>query len=209
MRNGGHRQEESAVFDLEQVKTLASAIRSRVFWAFDGAEPQSASQVGAALGKSAQTVHYHINELTRVGLLIPAGTRKRRARTEQLYLHAARRFFSAGPSAPAEYRAFLQKGFEAITREMARENAALHRVLSDVPFLGSFQGYRRISVRLSEESAAAVKRKLYDLLNELREQPEAQDGVRVNISVYLAPTQAESRRLKPRGTPTSARKRKR
>jgi DNA-binding transcriptional ArsR family regulator len=187
-------QTDKTPFDLDQVKALASAIRSEVFWAFNKSEPLSAADVAAALGKSAQTVHYHVNELVKVGLLLAVETRKRRARTETLYVHASMSFRGQGPKAPAHYREFIQKGFAAITRGMVRENRALHKVFDtgDDSF-AAFHVYNRVTFRTTPEKAIQLKKRLIEVIDGAMENDETPDGIRINVSAYMSPTQAESR----------------
>ncbi|RYG27760.1 ArsR family transcriptional regulator, partial [bacterium] len=78
-------QVERVDFTFEQVECLTSPVRSAVFWAFTSHTPQSVADVAKGLGKSAQTVHYHVNGLLEVGLLVAVDTRQRGARTETLY----------------------------------------------------------------------------------------------------------------------------
>jgi predicted ArsR family transcriptional regulator len=187
-------QSKRAVFTLDQVKALTSAIRSEVFWAFNPNEPLSAAEVASALAKSAQTVHYHVHELVGAGLLIGVETRKKRARTETLYVHSSLDFVGQGPKAPKEYREHIRDGFAAITRAMVREEEALHRVFdADDASIAQFSAYRRASVRLSPERAAYFKQRLYEVLTEMEAQAEDPQGIRVNAAVFMKPTQAESR----------------
>lgn len=199
-------QVERALFSLEQVKTLASSIRTEVFWSFDEFEPMSAADVGAAMGKSAQTIHYHVHELVKVGLLIAVGTRKRRARTETLYVHSARSFFAEGPNASAEYRGYIRKSFTSITRQMDREQAGMHDVLNFDPSIKDFHGYLRASLRLTPEAAQTLKSRLHAVLQSAHELEVEGEGHRVVASIYLSPTLAESRLwlkrvAKPKSTP--------
>ncbi len=201
-------QSDRSIFTLEQAEALTSAIRSEVFWAFDAFEPHSAADVASALGKSAQTVHYHVHELVDVGLLIGVETRKRRARTETLYVHGSLNFLGQGPKASAEYRACVRKGFTAITRAMAREEEALQDVY-DVPddSISAFSAYRRESFRLSPEQAAWLKSRLSEVLAEALNLEPSEDGTRVNVAIYMKPTQGESRRWRQRAL-AAQRKRK-
>jgi hypothetical protein len=57
------------------------------------AEPRSCGEVGAALGCSAQKVHYHVKALETAGLVRRVGERKVRALTEGVYQAAAQRFW--------------------------------------------------------------------------------------------------------------------
>ena len=191
-------QVERAEFDLAQVESLASPVRGEVFWAFTEAHPLSVAEVAAGLGKSAQTVHYHVNELVRIGLLIAVDTRRQGARTEKLFVHAAKVFVSQGALAPREYRDHAMRGFQAITRTMARENEALHRAIDVDPTIADLGLYWRETVRLSPERAAELKKKLRAAVSEALQYETGEDGTRVTVSVYMAPTIQESRRWRAR-----------
>lgn len=54
--------------------------------------PGSATTVAQSLGIPRQKANYHLRELARVGLLVPAGEKRRRNCTERLYRTAAARF---------------------------------------------------------------------------------------------------------------------
>ncbi|HLO99686.1 MAG TPA: helix-turn-helix domain-containing protein, partial [Fimbriimonas sp.] len=82
-------QVERIDLTIEQVRVLSSEIRNEVFYSYQKREPRSVAEVANGLGKSAQTVHYHTNELADAGLLIAVEERKVRSRTEKLYVHAA------------------------------------------------------------------------------------------------------------------------
>lgn len=194
-KKGFPGQSSKTVFSLEQAKSLSSAIRTEVFWSFNQDEPLSVSEVASALGKSAQTVHYHTNELVKVGLLMPAGSRRRRARTETLYVHASRNFIGQGPAAPPEYRQYVIKAFSAIARAMVREETALHRVydLGDAS-ISHFSAYKRETLRLAPRDADELRRRLYAVVDDMRQfETTGDDSVRVNVAIFMKPTQGESK----------------
>src|SRR5687768_326150 len=118
MPKGPDAQAETLIFTLEQAELLASAQKAEVFWSFSPNEPRSIHQVAEAVGKSASATTYHVHELENAGMLIAVGERKKRSRMEKLYLHAARSFFGAGPTASKEYREKAVEAFAAMARLM-------------------------------------------------------------------------------------------
>lgn len=58
-------------------------------------EPASATQMAAVLGETRQKVNYHVRQLHSVGLLKPAGRRKRRNMVEQRFVATARAYVLA------------------------------------------------------------------------------------------------------------------
>lgn len=188
-------QEDELYFSLEQVKTLASAIRSEVFFSFTAFDPTSVADVARGLGKSAQTVHYHVNELLQAGLLIAVGERTKRSRTEKLYVHQAVLNYTRHPAeVNAEYRAEMTKSFNAITRSMARERAyAVQAVVND-PSLAVFVAYRQRLVRVSShEKALALRQHMHRCLEELEALHEPDGEFLVHCALYQAPTMSTSR----------------
>ncbi|MGI9602281.1 MAG: helix-turn-helix domain-containing protein [Acidimicrobiales bacterium] len=69
--------------DREELAAIAHPLRLQIL---DGLrEPDSAAGVARRLGEPRQRINHHVKELARVGLLLPAGERRRGNFTEQLY----------------------------------------------------------------------------------------------------------------------------
>jgi predicted ArsR family transcriptional regulator len=188
-------QEDELVFTLEHVKTLASAIRSEVFFCFTAFDPTSVADIARGLGKSAQTIHYHVNELVAAGLLIAVGERTKRSRTEKLYVHRAVLNFTGHPAhVDAEYRSEMAKGFNAITRSLARERAFAVQAVATDPELAVFLAYRQRLVRVSNaEKAQALRQHLHRCLEELESFHEPEGQYLIHCGIYQAPTISTSR----------------
>ncbi|TDJ39194.1 MAG: ArsR family transcriptional regulator [Gammaproteobacteria bacterium] len=74
----------------QQIQALAHPLRLDVIAALR--EPDSAAGVARQIGRPRQQVNYHLKELARVGLVTPAGERRKGNFIEQLYQAVARRF---------------------------------------------------------------------------------------------------------------------
>jgi hypothetical protein len=182
-------QSARLTFTTEQVRAIAAVTRNEIFWSFSPDEPRSAADVAQETGKSAPSVHYHVQELVQVGLLVPGATRKRRSRTETLYVHGAKAYVSQGVTAPKEYREYSHKTFAAMTRGLANDNAALHKVIDQHPELGEYYFLSRRSVRLTRKQAEAVRKMISDFASSVENMDEA-EGERLNLFVVIAPTMA-------------------
>lgn len=182
-------------FELEHVTAIASASRSEVFWAFDKDEPLSTKQVAAGLGKSAQTVRYHVNELVAIGLLLPVEVRKSRSRTEEAYVQSAFEFRAKAPPVSQEYQEQMIRGFDSILRQMSRERAEMVRLMNVDPDLIRYLGYRRYTIRVNPDNAKELRRRLVQLAEDAREL-ETKEGVRVHYTVYMSATASESQKFK-------------
>lgn len=186
-------QQEQITFSLEQLECLSSPFRVEVFWTFRPDEPRSAADVAAEIGKSAQAVHYHVAELVRVGLIVPAGTRQRRARTETLYVRAGRRAFSRTGDVPLEYRKELITSFAATTRMLVREVESFHEAAQTDPEIHELSTFRHRFLRMSPEGAERFRDKLRALIEECGEYGDPEGSERMHAVVFLYPTVATSR----------------
>lgn len=174
-------------FDLPQLEALASPIRSEVFWSFSWEEPRSAADIARALGKSAQTVHYHVNGLLAVGLLLEVDRRRRGARFEKLYVHAAAKLF-VQQTPPSEQHGPITKGFKGLTRMMAREFEAMWEAIDVDPSFQPTGLNRKIAMRLRPEHVAELKRRVLELTDELMDTPSDDEGPHIHMYVFVTPT---------------------
>ncbi len=187
-------QVEMLHFDLEQVTAIASATRSDIFWSFSADKPMSAQDVAKEVGKSAQAVRYHINELVKVGLLLPVEHRKKRSRTEEAYVQAARAMYYEPKFVSEAYEEQMIRGFDSMTRYLAKEHAAGIRARNLDSNRGAFQAFVRWSVHLNPERARQVKQILLEALREAGSVDEDK-GTRVTMAVYMSASLGESRRF--------------
>lgn len=192
-------QVEASTFNLEQIKALASSIRSEVYWAFTGTKPASVSDVAKTLGKSAQTVHYHVAELVNIGMLIAVDERKKRSRTEKLYVRSALSVMSEPKeTASEEYLDFALKGFAAIMRALVRETEGIDKVARHDPDFLNHALFRFATVRLKKSAAIRLRDQMLALLEEAGELDTPEEGVLSHFVLCLRPTVGESRKRTPK-----------
>lgn len=180
------------------LRVLSSVACNEVMAAFDSFTPMSARDVGAIVDRSPASVLEHVQKLLGVGLLIEAGTRKRRSRTEQLYLPAGKiiRFYIKGqsPEALDAYMSRLRGNLKIAERN-------LHDVLKLVPEEESildFLIYKTYSVTLDRERALRLKIATDELLDMLKsfaqtksEDSTAGDQVRFQFTAIGTPAADE------------------
>jgi DNA-binding transcriptional ArsR family regulator len=186
-------QAEGAVLNYEQIQCLASPIRNEVFWAFTAHLPHSAADVAQQIGKSAQTVHYHVSQLLDAGLIIPVGERRRRARTETLYVWAFKTFTHPGPAASKEFRDESVRAFSAVMRSIIREVETLHQVAEIDPELATAAAFRHGKVKVTRKRALELKALLQKAIDEAKElEEDSPDALRFHILIYSGPTRGET-----------------
>lgn len=186
-------QEEVVTFDLAQLKSLSSIARSEVFWAFSATDPQSTTDIAAAISRTAPTVRYHVNELVKANMLVVAGTRKRRSRTEELYVQKFHWGYTKRPPYDAEYMEEINRGFGAICRAMDRERAAATIVGNmDLPFYEK-NHFVHAFIKLGPEKAKELSKRLRDLVSEYDKMEDEGEDV-LHISTFFAPVLQVSQR---------------
>jgi hypothetical protein len=190
-------QRELNVLSKEQVRALASPVKQQVYFTYGNDEPMSAADVGKEIGKSAQTVRYHTNELLALDLLLEVGVRKRRSREEALYVHKGMMTIDQGAEVDDEYNANRTRGFLLECKKMGRETALFYKLIQQDPSLMDFGMWRKTHLRLKREDAAELRRRFAELLHEFRERSveSSEDGYVVNAVAYMRPTEQQTKLL--------------
>lgn len=183
-------QIERLEINLEQMRGLSSTVRADVFWSFHAIDQKSVNDVAKELGKSAQTIHYHVNALVKVGLLVPGETRRKRSRTEQLYVRKARTSVDPSVGASEEYNRYRARAFKLETQRMVVEDSHFWGMLEQDPEIIHFSVFRKYRLMLTKERASKLRWDLVKvLLDAVRDHtPASEGGVQVNSIVYMKPT---------------------
>ena len=195
-------QVELLVLNPKQVKALSSVACDEVYETLGSKEPRSIREVAEEVGRSPAAVSEHMAKLVKVGLVITAGTRKRRSRTEKLYVAKAMtdRFISQ-ENTWATIKVYLKR-FQGQMRLAMREHEAAQLALRKDRSFVAFLSFRNRSVYLSPENSLIVKQKfteLSSLVAEMNEpDPEVRSAgghVRVDVSLLMLPTVNESKKV--------------
>lgn len=188
-------QRELNILSAEHVKLLASPVKQLVYFAFTPYEPRSAADVAREIGKSAQSVRFHTNELLEHDLLLEVGTRKRRSRTESLYVWKGMATLDQGTDVDEEYNRHRTRGMHLETKKMVRETELYYRLIQKDPSLTSYGMWRKGHLRLAKADAQELRERLALLVQEFRnrncEQPD--EGAMVNVVVFMRPTQHQAK----------------
>lgn len=182
------------VFDLPQVKALSSYSASTVFWSIEARQPLAVREIAELVGKSAPSVHYHVDQLRRVGLLLKVAERKRHARQEALYVRAGVRCMGREDETDAAYRRYRLKGFASAMRGLVRQTELTLELVPHKPEVNNFSHYNRSIRHVTERQAQELTRRLEELYAALPTEPDGPDATRVQLFLVMRPTIGESRR---------------
>lgn len=188
-------QVEKLVFDLEQVKTLASPIRALVFWTLSIYTPKSASDLADEIGKAPSTVRYHLSALQNLGLIIAVDSRKRRSRVETLYVRIARLSVDRGPEGDEIYNRYRQRAFKLEMQHVVRQSSYFFGWLEREPEARLLRMYRRRRLILTYERANQFKEDVIRLLQEAEADQTTRElgGVEVHGVMFMTPTLHQTR----------------
>jgi DNA-binding transcriptional ArsR family regulator len=178
--------------DPEQVAAVAHPVRAQILDSLRSAD--SAASVARSFGRSRQFVGYHLKELERLGLVRPAGERRKGNFVEQLYESTARRFMvSAQFAADPERLASVFRDQVSLS-QLANLGEQIQRDSAELVDLAAFEGKRISSasveaeLRLPDEAArAAFMAEFVDLLKSLLAKHGQNDGENFRVAVAAYP----------------------
>jgi predicted transcriptional regulator len=188
---------------IEQIVALSSVACSEVFSTFSAAEALSIREVAGFLDRSPASVGEQVVKLVNCGLLMTAGERKRRSRTEVLYVYCARTTnLIWKKQTPEALDAYLGR-FKGQMRLAERELAEAQRTIIEQPEYRHFLVYQWNRLYLTPKSAEKVQQavaSLNELIHSLSEEPPTNPDddtlVRATFTTMLLPSLSASKRAR-------------
>jgi DNA-binding transcriptional ArsR family regulator len=153
-----------------------------IFEAFVSLGEASVLEVAERLGGPPTSLYYHVDQLTKEGLLIQTGSRQANTRVEHLYKPASTRLRLDKRDRTKPHREALKASAKNALREAEKDfNDAQETNDAYDP-----TQMLRVSARLTEEEAEAFKRKLAELGEWLRSN-EKPDGKTYSVTAVFTP----------------------
>lgn len=184
----------------EHLRVLASSACSEVYTTILPTEPISIREIGTELNRSPASVGQHVTKLLDVGLIIPAGTRKRRSRTETLFVHKAitTRFPFDGHQSAQALQHYLER-YKSYMRAAERQLETALKVYAKDHEYFDFITYKWNTGYVTREGALKIKEAIMQVQNLFDEYHETDPNkrspethIRLNLTEFLFPTQRES-----------------
>ena len=185
------RPAEYIIHDVAQLRAIATAARHEIVAIMEELEEFSVGDLAAYLGRPAESIYYHVNNLVSVGLVLEVSTRVGNTRPEKLYALVGRRLFVDRECRDPEYRAILKKSARSVVRLSER---LLHRALDDPrchlsgPH-ANFQLHQR-SARLSKPKLRQLAKLLAEVDQFLLDNNDPNQGVSYVVTSSFAPVLA-------------------
>lgn len=157
-----------------QLDCLCSPVRAELYEAIRRLESGSAAELAVELGKSVHALYYHLRALHKVGLIRVRERRRVGRRDEAVYEAASDRLVIDKDNSNRAYVEGLIKTIRIALRRAERE----HREARLNQAAGELFAVLRVQARLSEEDAAQLRKKIWDLGTWIRKRqlPEGADG---------------------------------
>ena len=173
--------------NLDQLRALAHPLRLRMMELF-AEGPRTTKQVAQQLGEPPTKLYHHANALERAGLLKLSRTRPNRGAVEKWY-EASGSLISGRQATGSRPMQQAISGLAAVALEQAGREVEL--ALRTAP--GGRPLVMRVTVNANEKRIAAIRKRLLQLLTELRDSGSgekrlaARDAKRWTLTVAFVP----------------------
>lgn len=107
--------------DPDQLRAIASPARQRLVAGLEALGLASVRELATHLGRSSESLYFHLHKLIACGLVVDVGERVVGRRTERLYRLVARRLRIAGDVSDPEFCDALAETCRSITRAAERD----------------------------------------------------------------------------------------
>jgi DNA-binding transcriptional ArsR family regulator len=183
--------------DPDQLRAMASPARQRIVAGFEALGTASVRELADHLGRSPESLYFHLRKLVDTGLVEDVGERPAGRRPERLYRLVADRLKIAGDLEQPEYRDALAETCRSITRATERDYCrALELGTARLDGAGRNLSLHHFHVHLKP----ADRRRMVQLLEELTAFViEHNDPERGDLHSYTAALSP----VAPRGDPPS------
>jgi predicted ArsR family transcriptional regulator len=168
---------------LEQMKCLASAPRQRVYSEVRTRERGSATDIAVSIGMSSESVHFHLKQLVKVGLISAVGVRATGRRPGATFEAVHQKLVIAPNSTSHD---IIKQTTDATIRESHRQFSAAFDLARDDTSLQDSMLILRTHFRLNAEAQAKVKKLLLDAM-EVAKSSQTEDGQLTGFLMLQSP----------------------
>jgi len=146
----------------------------------------SVRDLGAAVGKSPETVHYHVKELVAANLAKEAYRRPGTKKPESVYVPVGKRFRLPSPPPNKRVAELIQKSVVAGFRQSVRGYANAMARSAEDPSLRTLIHVIRMNARLSPADAKEFMERI-EMAVRFADENRQEEGVRIAWSSIVFP----------------------
>ena len=174
----------------DQLREIVAPVRNQIRLAIEMLGECSVSELGERLGRSPESLYYHIRKLESVGLMLQTGTREVRGREEALYSMCAPRVRMNTTIRKPGFIQTLLRGTRTLLRYAERCYA---HAMQDpqTKMTKSFRECRviQMTARLGRRQVKELDRRLLELEDFLESSDDPAETQRYVVTISLSPTQ--------------------
>ena len=173
---------------MAQLETLASPARLEVIDALDDHGPMTAGEIAWQLGRTAQSVYFHIKKLLDAGLIITAGRQPGNRRDSTVYAPMAKRMYFPGKLSSSAIAKMSRKIASSYLRMAIRDQAkAAEHALEIPPDHHQRVMLNRVTVWLTLDEADEIRDHLEALRAKTRDSRRSRDRQLYSVTYSLMP----------------------
>lgn len=146
----------------------------------------SIREIAEHLGRSPESVHYHVRSLLKANLIKAAFKRQVARKPETVYTSVSESYILPNPSEQPELALLIRKSITAGLRQVIRGYEEASRHAEKDPSAREHIHVIRVVFRLSPEDAKEVARRIDELSNFIAERRQ-EDGVQLHWSSIVYP----------------------
>ncbi len=182
------RKKRYVLSDPAELKAVVSPIRHHLLRTLANLGPCSVKDLAQGMGRSAESLYYHLRALEQVGLVVEHGLPSGGGHGEMLYETVAEQLVTDPTQTAPEYLAAFQRSAAALLRLTDRQlSAAIERQAEEGTQRPVSLRIQQLQLRLSPSAQRELARRLDELLEYLIENDDPQQAQRIALTLACTP----------------------
>ena len=185
----GKRAKIFPITTADQLRVISSPVPLSIVQTLQQTGPASIRVLGPKIGRSSNSLHYHIRKLLKLGMIQEVGTRQSGSRTESIYDVVADRFKGLDVSKEPALQEPVNRSVAALLRLAARNFADAAGKPSEISEKGAGRniGAQRHMSRLTKKQLFELNTHIEGIEKLFRENIGSDDGQMLSLTLVLAP----------------------
>lgn len=187
------RKKMFALDTAEKMKAISSPVAIEIVQALRQIGPASVSELGPAIGRKPNSLHYHVNKLVENGLVAKTGSQMSGARTETVYDVTADKFLGGSLNTEDELKEYTKKSVNTILRLAARNYEKAVTDHASVSEKGKKRNLlvQRLAGRLTGEQLAEVNGHMDRIMEIFADNVASRSGKKISLTLAMTPLETD------------------
>ncbi len=188
-----NRSKRYVIRDPEQLATVASPVRHQILRTMSAIGPCSIKELGGRLGRSPESLYYHVKALETVGLLFVKEKRVVGRRHEAIYDVIAKSILTDPTLASKDYIDAMKDTTSPLLRLADRQvQSALDHQRETGSQRHKALRIQQVNARLSKSAMNELNRRLDDVLQFVHENDQEDIDSMISVTLAVAPLLSKS-----------------